>query len=99
MENHLMMEVLREFGLGTCLALMVFGLMFWLVKNIMKDHRTERENYQTIISNHLSANTQGMKKLCDEIGSYYKVQQETNRYIRDEHREILKSLTKLNGKS
>ena len=97
MDEFTLISILRDNGLGTALALAIFCVMFWLVKNIMKDHRAERDNYQEIIKNHLSANTEGMKKLTDKIGSHDSVQQEANRYVRDENREILKALVKING--
>lgn len=98
MDEFSLVAILREFGLGAALALAIFGVMFWLVRNIMKDHRVERENYQIIIKNHLGATTEGMKKLTDSIGNHDKVQQETNRYVREEHREMLRALMKINGK-
>ncbi len=90
--------LLRDFGLGPALSISVFLLMVWLVKRIMKDHLEERKSYQVIISNHMSSTTVAMKKLTDEIGNQSSVQQEANRYVRDEHREILKALMKINGK-
>ena len=89
--------IFHEFGLGAALALAIFSVMFWLVKNIMKDHRVERDNYQTVISNHLSATTEGMRKLTDRIGEHDHSQVEASRYVREEHREILTALLKMNG--
>jgi len=92
-----LLSVLKESGLSACLALAIFTVMFWLIKNIMKDHRDERKNYQTIISEHMVASAKSIDNLGDKLNEYSKVQRETCTYVREEHREILKALMNLNG--
>ncbi len=98
MDNFGMLETIRQVGPGSALAITILAMMFWLIKRIMRDHQEERKSYQIMISNHMSSNTEAMKTLANEIKDRGRTQQEANRYVREEHHEILKALMKMNGK-
>ncbi len=98
MDNFTLLEGVKQVGLGPALSIAILIMMFWLVKRIMRDHQEERKSYQAMISNHMSSNTEAMKTLANEIKDRGRTQQEANRYVREEHHEILAALMKLNGK-
>ena len=91
MDLSIITEMLNKHGLGACLSLAIFSMMFWLVKNIIKDQREERISYHKIITNHMSHNTEALNRIVNKF-------EESTRLNREEHREILINLKKLNGK-
>ena len=96
--EHNLMGVLAEHGLGACLAIAIFLMMFWLLKNVIKDQREERKNYHTMITTHIAYNTQALNNIVDKVKTQSVLMKDVFTKIKDEHSEILRALRNFNGK-
>lgn len=94
-----LMKILAEHGLGACLAIAIFVMMFWLLKNIIKDQREERKSYHTMITTHVAHNTQALNGIMEKSKTQTTLMGDVFIKIKDEHSEILRALRNFNGKN
>lgn len=91
------LEAIRAIGLGAVLAIGSFGLLVYLIKHFLKSIDSERDRWMNIAENHIKNNAEVSSRLCNQIESLSKSTEDAHKYQRDEHKEMIKILSKLNG--
>ncbi len=91
--------LVANYGLGVALSIFIAGFLGWLLRFVLKENAKREDRLATIIENHLHALTESVNRLSQAIAERDRQMQEACRYQREEHREMIHLLERLNGKS
>lgn len=90
----------KEYGLLGLMCGAVITLLFLIVKwtlsttkEILSQANSERECWRQTIA---TAN-QSLQKICDCLDDHDKKAEERGKYVREEHRQMIESLGRING--
>ena len=87
-----------NYGLGVALSVFIAGFLAWILRFVLKENAKREDRLATIIENHLHALTESVNRLSQAIAERDRQMQEACRYQREEHREMVRLLEKLNGR-
>ena len=88
-----------NYGLGVALSVFIAGFLGWLLRFVLKENAKREDRMAGIIGNHLHSLTEAVNRMNESIEKHDSKEEEVWRYQREEHREMIHLLERLNGKS
>ncbi len=85
-------------GLGIVLSIIIAVGLGWLLRFVLRENAKREDRLATLIENHLHALTESVNRINQAITEHGREEKEANRYQREEHREMIRFLDRLNGK-
>ena len=88
--------MLKEFGMAGAITFILFLVVKWTLettKDILKQASEERKVYQEHQANSIKA----IEKITASIERYDEKAEERGKYVREEHRQMIESLGRING--
>lgn len=89
-------NIIKEFGIGGAVTFLLFLVVKWTLettKDILKQASEERKIYQ---ENHIN-NIKAIEKITASIDRHDEKAEERGKYVREEHKQMIETLGRING--
>ena len=89
----------QKYGLGFASGLALLFLVIWIVRSTFERLKGHEKWMQEFVETHIRENTEISNAMLKELKAMYDSTKEAHRHQREEHKEMVAVLHKLNGKT
>ena len=99
--NHLpvLLKLITDYGIATLGIIAIATFLTWLIKYILRQNEIREKRLSDLLTNDMQHLVQSINTLTTNLSNFSNNVHEAQKYSREEHKQMIECLIKLNGKS